>query len=233
MTKTPLSDSRLLELNPDFCQWVHKEGHPKAGQQCGLRPAKGRKWCKKHRGAVPVGVNAPAFKHGRFSKYMPAQVAERFQEALHDPDLADYMRDVALIDSFIVDKLQQLEKGPAPLETIRKCREIFNAINTVLTTPNSNIDRIPTLVQEGIAITNPALRRALVVEEIESKIERRRRLLDSKNNAEYKTANIVTVAELLVFMNRVIDLVQTTVNDEKERYALLADIQRLIVEEPR
>src|SRR4051812_28028866 len=88
-----------------------------ACRQSGMKPS-GR--CKLHGGRTLRGLNSASLRHGRYSKALPPNLQDRFEEALANRELLSHRKDAALIDSIITQKLAELrdEETNPDLETI-------------------------------------------------------------------------------------------------------------------
>jgi hypothetical protein len=71
--------------------------------------------CKWHGGANhPGGPSHPNWKGGRWSKFLPKGIRERFQEAMEDPELLRIRQDMALLDAIITGHQAKLKDGRLP-----------------------------------------------------------------------------------------------------------------------
>lgn len=76
----------------------HCGAKTRSGAPCrGAAMANGR--CRLHGGATPAGIASANFRHGRYSKDLPARLAARFTEAQADPELLSLRAEIALIDA--------------------------------------------------------------------------------------------------------------------------------------
>jgi len=64
--------------------------------------------CRMHGGKSLAGIASPAWKHGKYSDYMPQRLQERFARGLHDPDLLSLDNEIALLDAHVTEKLEKL-----------------------------------------------------------------------------------------------------------------------------
>ncbi len=77
----------------------------RSGARCRKPAMQGRTVCRAHGGATPRGVASPHFRHGRWSKDLPAQLAERYTQARQDAELLSLQDEIALVDTRIGDLL--------------------------------------------------------------------------------------------------------------------------------
>ena len=70
----------------------------RSGEQCRKPAMQGRTVCRAHGGATPRGTASPHYRHGRWSKDLPTQLVQRYQEARLDEDLLSLREEVALVD---------------------------------------------------------------------------------------------------------------------------------------
>ena len=54
-----------------------------------------------HGARIPIGAASATFKHSRYSKYLPARLLKRFQEALDDEQLLEIRDEIAVVDARI------------------------------------------------------------------------------------------------------------------------------------
>jgi hypothetical protein len=77
--------------------------------------------CRLHGGASLAGVASPTWKNGRWSKYLPAHLAARFQEGLNDRQLMQLRQDTALIDAALTTYTQHMKERPG--KSLTKAQE--------------------------------------------------------------------------------------------------------------
>ena len=90
----------------------------RSGLQCKRNAKPGRSVCKIHGGDTPVGLAAPNFKTGRYSKYLPAGLAERYVAARTDPELLSLRDEIGLVDTRITEVLIQSSDPDTSLGTV-------------------------------------------------------------------------------------------------------------------
>lgn len=83
------------------------------GTPCQLPPMHGKTRCKYHGGKSLSGTAAPSFKTGRYSKYLPTRLLDRYHEAESDGELLSLRSEIALVDSRLADLLSKVDTGEA------------------------------------------------------------------------------------------------------------------------
>ena len=82
-----------------------------SGEQCKRRATPGRNVCAIHGGKTRQGVSSGQFQHGRYSKYLPARLLERYEESRSDPDLLGFRDELALTDARLSQVVELLNTG--------------------------------------------------------------------------------------------------------------------------
>jgi hypothetical protein len=67
--------------------------------------------CRMHGGKSPAGIASPAWRSGRFSRYMPKRLLARYEEYLGDDNLIEMRDHLALLDARNAELLQTIERG--------------------------------------------------------------------------------------------------------------------------
>src|SRR5215208_3066335 len=83
----------------------------RTGQRCEAWRVKGSAVCYHHGGVTPRGVEAGAFRHGRYSKSLPDQLTSTYREVLADQQRHDLRDELALGRAKADDILRRMERG--------------------------------------------------------------------------------------------------------------------------
>lgn len=81
----------------------------RSGKPCRKRAVRGMRRCRNHGGASLVGIANPNWKHGRYSSYLPRNLAKRYREAVTDPSLVSVVDELALVVARQQCLLEQLK----------------------------------------------------------------------------------------------------------------------------
>ena len=69
--------------------------------------------CYMHGGKTPKGIASPQFKNGRYSKYLPQGLLEKYHESVADPELLNMRHEIAICDARLSELLKRSDTGEA------------------------------------------------------------------------------------------------------------------------
>jgi len=81
------------------------------GERCRCNAMKGMEVCYHHGGKSLKGIASPSFKHGKYSRYMPPQLAPVFKAVIEDPELLALNVDIAAHEARLDQLFQSIEGG--------------------------------------------------------------------------------------------------------------------------
>ncbi len=194
------------------------------GTPCKRSPmANGR--CNLHGGKSLRGVESPVFKDGRYSKSLPVQLHNRWQETQDDPDLLSLEDEIRLVDVMLKGNLENLdteESGKAwalirrAVDTMELAidREDFGGIKAALLGMRDVID---------VRVAHYATE-----QEIREKIDQRRKLVESIQKSRLAGENAVSLDKLMVFIAQLHGLLVASITDNKELNKVLNGVDNLL-----
>lgn len=83
----------------------------RAGGYCKRPGMKTNGRCRLHGGTALRGVAQPAFKHGKYSKYLPEGMKEQYERSMADPELLSLNNELSIIDTRLLQLIKRLDKG--------------------------------------------------------------------------------------------------------------------------
>jgi hypothetical protein len=211
-------------------------GQPK---RCGAKLQKGRGFCRctflfpngrcrLHGGKNKGGFASATFKHGRYSKYMPQGMGQRFREALNDPALLALDKDVAVIETRLTELFTALnEPGGA-------WRQVIEWKDRLMAARASNDAAALSEALSGLvaAITSGAGERERW-EEIGELIEGRRKLVDSIRKHEVQAQEVLTLGQAMALFTALAQAVKQNVHDRDSLRQISDQFQRLMAGQDR
>lgn len=196
------------------------------GERCKRWPSKGRTVCASHGGKTLVGIDSPSFRHGRYSKHLPDQLAARYVEALNDTDLICLDDEIALIDSRISRQLDQLKQSGVNDRTLRHLKVLYQRFQQHTNAGKARL-AISAITALG-SLLEQASDSSLAWGEIDELIERRRRLVETERKRLLDEDQVVTVDRLMVLMAALVDIIRRNVASGEERAAVSNEIRLLV-----
>ena len=179
----------------------------------------------------PVGIASATFKHGLFSKAMPHGMAERFRQAATDPELLSLSRDVALIDTRLLEVLKSLDQSGFNFDAVVKAKNALVSSQQV-----QDINAMKAELGDLVRLIEASEGEMVRWLEIERLIEGRRKLIDSLQKHQVQSAQIVTLMQMQILFSGLAQLVRkafvglmSQLQDEREKKAAqkaLSEISR-------
>jgi hypothetical protein len=98
-------------------------------QQCRHYASRGHIVCHLHGGKTPRGFGLPQCKTGKYSKVLPLRLAQRYGEALTNPQLLSLKDDVAAAEARLVDLFSRIDTGESGQlwQGLREAADAFEA----------------------------------------------------------------------------------------------------------
>ena len=198
----------------------------KTPKRCGAKTRAGspcRRWsrpngrCNLHGGKSKHGIDAPNFKTGRYSAYVPDNLATVYDAARADPDLLSLRDNVALVDARIAQLLGDIDNGGAAGQLwenlIREWAKLLAAIRADnATQQGKSINVLNAIINDGAAT-------AAAWNEITGLTETRRRAVDTEQRVVVTRETMVSIEAVLMYLAIQIEATKSAVQkyvDEPE-----------------
>ena len=208
-----LEETWDTSLGRPRCQATSKQRK----EQCLKWPAKGNRVCYIHgaRGGRPV-------IHGRYSKRLPARLAERYHESRNDPDMLALRDEIALVDTRTDELLGRLEGTGGDWERVTKALQSVRRAVLAQDAPAmlQGLTVIETEAQTGV-------REREAWDEVVALLEQRRRLVETERRRIVDARQILTVEEALALLAVTRDVIMRHVQDSSTRAAISHELRSL------
>jgi hypothetical protein len=185
--------------------------------------------CRKHMGKAAVGALSHAYKHGRYSKYLPQRMLEHYNAAKDDSELIALRDELALVDSRIADTLKRVDTGEAGkvwFQLKETVRDFQQAQST------GNVEAMRSILWDMQQLVNKGAADYAAWGEITRLIELRRRVTESERRRLIDMQQSITIERAMVLLARIVDTIKTHVRDRDTLIAISADIRRLVTYQP-
>lgn len=197
---------------------------PECGEPrpCRLRVTAEGKRCRLHGGKSLKGAASPSFKTGRYSKYLPDRLIERYMEALQDGELLALRDEVALVDVRITQLQARLESG----EHISKWMRLFHVYETLVAAREAKDEAATAAALQEIGeIVVSAPEEDSVWQEMIALFDQRRKLVESERKRLVEMRQLFTVEQGMLLIVALVDAVKRHVDDRTVLDAIGDDIR--------
>ena len=180
-----------------------------------------------HGGKSLAGVASPLLKNGRYSKYLPERLQERYRTAVTDPNLLVLREDISLLDARLADVLTRVDTGESGArwkQVKTACTAYAKARNTE--EENACWDDLRAAISAGVADYE-------AWDEIHDVLMRREKLVASERKRLVDLQQMITAEQANVLMKQIADSIRTHVTDRDAVQAISADLLRLLNTQPR
>jgi hypothetical protein len=196
----------------------------RAGGTC-KQPALPNGRCRFHGGHSLAGIASPNFKTGKYSKYLPARLAERYHEARSDPELLALRDEISLVDARLEDLIRRVDTGESG-EAWGIAAGAFAALRKAITDQNT-ADMLLALDTLGKVI-NRGMSDYAAWGEIGSQLEQRRRLVESERKRLVDMAQVITSERAMLLIGAITDVIRRNVHDRAELNAINQELSSLL-----
>lgn len=200
-----------------------------SGQQCKKDAIPGRAVCHIHGGKSLLGIASPSYKTGRYSKFLPARLAARYEEMRGDAELLEMREEIGLVDTRLADLLSRVDTG----ESGALWQGLMKARIDLLAAKRGNdiigqslaLNKMLDLISQGHADY-----RAWA--EIGGALEQRRKLVESERKRMIETQQMISSERAMALLGAVVNIIKEHVDDRAVLAAISSGINNLIIAEP-
>ena len=186
---------------------------------------RGKTVCRFHGGLSLSGAANGNYRHGRYAKDMPTQLAARYAEARTNPRLLSLSDDVALAEAHLAELLARVETGESAAcwQELRTTLDAFSGAlaSGDLAAVDLHFTTMRTLVERGSA-------GAGVWEEIRRVWETRCKLVQTEIKTLTSLQQMITVQQHMLMLGAVTDAVVQAVQqhaDTQSGRKILMEVQ--------
>jgi hypothetical protein len=196
----------------------------KKGGQCkGKAMQNGR--CRLHGGLTPSGVASPHFQTGRYSKYLPERMLERYQEAQTDAELVELREEISLTDARLADLLKKVDTGESGAlwakvqKHFDKYAELRHKTEKFVEA-EKEFNTLESYIQAGISDR-------YAWAEIAAQVEQRRKLVESEGKRLKDMQQSITAEKAMTLIAALAGIVRKHVTDRNTLAAISTDLIQL------
>jgi hypothetical protein len=176
--------------------------------------------CKYHGGKTPVGIEAKNTKHGRYSKYIPVALMEKYRHAEEDTDLMSLKGEMALVTARLYELVEKIEDtaGKIPYSELLRQYERFKMAE------RAGQDNAEYLKLEFEAMLVSIKEDMKIWDEVAHMVNVKRRLVDSEQKKMKQMSQYVEVDRVMLLFGALMDIV---VNEIEELEGIKMDVDMI------
>lgn len=180
--------------------------------------------CRLHGGKSLKGIASPLITEGRYSKYLPTRMHERYNEARTDSELLALREEIALLDGRLADLLKRVDHGEAG-QAWKQVRAAFTDLTIAMSTSDGT--KLLAATKELEQVIGKGMADYMAWADVYSIIEQRRKLSESERKRLVDMQNMVTGQEAQLLIDALLISVLHNVPDRDVRNAIQTEFIRL------
>jgi hypothetical protein len=171
-----------------------------------------------HGGKTPKGLVASNLQTGRYSRYLPARLHDRYMAAITDSELLDLRSELALLDSRMTELIERLEDSPDSSRLWKKLQSLFSQFDR----HNSagQVAEAAADLSEMRGIVKAGLGEWAIWSEIREHIEQRRRLTESERKRLIDMEAMITAEDANLLIVALTQAVREVVSDPDDLHRI-------------
>jgi len=183
-----------------------------------------------HGGKTPRGIEAGSFKHGRYSKYLPDRIHERYVQALADKDLINLDDEIALVDARLTGQLDRLNNTGMNDGGWSRARDLFQSFR-LHTSRGRRVQAVDDLnaLETILSLDSEDHIAWTVIGEL---IEQRRKLVETERKRLSDEDKAIAIDKLMILIAAIIDIIRRHVASKDVREAIANEVRGLVAGSP-
>lgn len=180
--------------------------------------------CRFHGGASLRGAAHPSFKAGRYSKYLPDRLIEKYTAARDDGELLALRDEVALIDVRMAGLIEQLSSG----EHVSKWMQlagVHKKISRALA--KKDYEALDEAAGEIGEIIDSAAAEEFIWNELIPLFDQRRKLVESERKRLVEMQQLITAERAMSLVAAIVGVIKKHVSDPVVLNAIGDDIRAI------
>jgi hypothetical protein len=208
----------------DICGAKKRDGTP-----CKSSPMPNGR-CRIHGGKSLSGIASPTFRTGRYSKYAPSGIKDKYEAALADETLLEMRDEIALVEARLQELLGMVEAGESGelWKRLRDCHDRIFAARAA-----NDQDELKLRMTELLSLVNRGATISKTWEEVLDTVERRRKLVESEWDRLVKMGQVLTYEKAMMLLSLVQDSIRRHVTDRSILARIADDIRAIVAPRSR
>lgn len=180
--------------------------------------------CRLHGGLSLSGRAHPAFKHGRYSKHLPAGLAKLYKQSQNDPDLLSIAGEINLVDARLLELIAKLRSGEcgAAWSALRNVAKEFRAAQQA-----KDGDAMAAALSEMLRLIDAGFGDWMLWKEVGDQVDRRARLVSQEHRRLSELEQMIPAENAMVLISAIVEVVRRNVTDRGTLQAISDEIRTI------
>ena len=193
-------------------------------ERCREWAMRGKQVCYYHGGKNLTGTALPQTRRGKYSKELPAELLERYHEAINDPDLLSMRNEIGLLDTRLSQLIKRVGNGESA-KAWDGINEAFGALQVAIRLNDAQLLQKSLIQLERLVVRGGSDYAAW--HDIDQLLDSRRRLVESEQKYLISQNQVITSEQAMVFVRALTTAVKEHVTDPGVLDAIQREFVRL------
>lgn len=199
-------------------------------KRCGAKTRSGepcKSWampngrCRMHGGKNKKGIAAGRFKDGRYSKYMPERLLERYGNALSDPAMLEQRNEIALMEARIIELVESIDSGGSTY-FVRELYKAWRAFRKFAQTGKQ--EEAQEMIYSLDEMITAANAQTGIWFDIQNALEMRRKLVESERKRIIEAQEYVMIQDAMALAQALVSSINKHVKDDRTKQLIQSDL---------
>lgn len=179
-----------------------------------------------HGGKSPRGAAHPQFRHGKYSKALPANLRGAYERAINDKELFSLREEAALVTARQHELVQRLSTGEAD-SLWTQLRDTFKSLEVAVR--QQDADRLQEVLPRLKQIIENGVESGKVWKELFSAIDKKTSLAGAEERRLVAMSQMLSAERVVAMMSALVDVVRRHVKDQVVLDAIGKEVEGLMV----
>lgn len=186
--------------------------------------------CRLHGGKSPFGVASKRTSTGRYSKYLPVRLTEKYEAAVGDGELLSIREDIALLDSRLCDVMASAsnQESGELWNNLKEARKAY-----VSASGQDREEKQAEALSTILWLINEGYQEWQAWKDIRFMLQERRQLVESERKRLVDMQQMITAERANVMLLTILDIIKRNVSDRDTLQSIQTEFRNLSMADAR
>jgi hypothetical protein len=203
--------------HPGRCTATAKQ----SGERCCRKVVPGMTKCSIHGGKSLKGTMSKLLTGAKYTRYLPANLAENVSELLDNPEWTTLKEESALLEARLIEIIKQIDDHPVDFDALSSGMMMIESAAA-----SADMDLVLSSVETMKMLVARGLQERQLWDDITSIIEARRKLVETERKQANVLGAMVPVEQVMLLATRLLAIVNANVEDQTALKKIRADFNK-------